>query len=126
MNLSHNTAGHDCGVGVITPTIFLESMTFESTVHASSALLQSSLPATTVADWLTLLALVLFAGAYVGVCLLVAVWVRRDAGRTGRPRPILWASAIGVSLLSGGMVGLFLLAAYLWSRDSPRRQVAVE
>jgi hypothetical protein len=101
-------------------------MTLALTVHASSVLLQSSFPPTTVTGWLVVLALVLFGGAYVAVCLLVAVWVRRDAGRTGRARPTLWASAVGLSLLSGGLVGLFVLAAYLWSRGPSRPAVVGE
>lgn len=101
-------------------------MTLASTVHASSVLLQSSFPPTTTAGWLVVLALVLFGGAYVGVCLLVAVWVRRDARRTGRARPSLWAGSTGVSLLGGGLVGLFLLGAYLWSREPSRPSVVGE
>lgn len=98
-------------------------MTLASTVHASSVLLQSSFPPTTATGWLVVLALVLFGGAYVAVCLLVAVWVRRDAVRTGRARPTLWAGAVGLSLLGGGLVGLFLLVAYLWSREPSRPSV---
>ncbi|WP_276258787.1 hypothetical protein [Haloglomus litoreum] len=101
-------------------------MTLASTVHASSVPLQSSFPPTTAIGWLVVLALVLFGGAYVGVCLLVAVWVRRDARLTGRARPTLWASIVGVSLLGGGLVGLFLLAAYLWSRDPSPPPVTAE
>lgn len=92
-------------------------MTLESFVYALSVPIQSSFPPTTATGWLVVLAFVLFAGAYVGVCLLVAVWVRRDAARSGRTQPTLWATAIGVSLLSGGLVGVFLLAAYLWGRE---------
>jgi hypothetical protein len=101
-------------------------MTLASIVHAPSVLLQSSFPPTTATGWLVLLALVLFGGAYVGVCLLAAVWIRRDAGRTGRARPTLWASAVGASLLAGGLVGLFLLAAYLWSRGPSRSSMVGE
>lgn len=51
-------------------------------LHSLPVPLQSSFPPTTATGWLVVLALVLFAGVYVGVCLLVAVWVRRDAGAT--------------------------------------------
>jgi hypothetical protein len=85
-----------------------------------------SFPPTTTAGWLLVLALVLFAGAYVGVCLLAAVWVRRDARRTGRSRPTLWATVVGASLLASGLVGLVLLVAYLWGRDPGRSAVAGE
>jgi hypothetical protein len=95
-------------------------------LHSLSAPIQSSFPPTTATGWLVVLTLVLFGGAYVGVCLLVAVWVRRDAGRTGRARPTLWAGAVGLSLLGGGLVGLFLLAAYLWSREPPRSTAVAE
>jgi hypothetical protein len=94
--------------------------------HASSVPLQSSFPPTTTAGWLLVLALVLFASAYVGVCLLAAVWVRRDARRTGRAHPTRWATAVGASLLTGGLVGLCLLVAYLWGRDPRRSAVAGE
>jgi multisubunit Na+/H+ antiporter MnhB subunit len=79
-----------------------------------------SFPPTTTAGWLLVLALVLFAGAYVGVC------VRRDARRTGRSRPTLWATVVGASLLASGLVGLVLLVAYLWGRDPGRSAVAGE
>jgi hypothetical protein len=95
-------------------------------LQPSFGLPQLSIPPTTATGWVAVLALVLFAGAYVGVCLLVAVWVRRDAEVTGRSRPALWAGAIGASLLSGGITGLFLLGAYLWGRDPPRSPVAPE
>jgi hypothetical protein len=101
-------------------------MLLEPLVHQSSVPLQSSFPPTTLTGWLVVLALVLFAGAYVGVCILAAVWVRRDARRTGRARPTLWAGVIGVSLLSSGLVGLFLFVVYLWGRDSVRFPVAGE
>lgn len=87
---------------------------------------QLSFPPTTATGWLVILGLVLFAAAYVGVCSLVAVWVYRDAGRTGRARPALWAGAVGASLVATGLVGLFLLAAYLWGRESHRARAAVE
>lgn len=95
-------------------------------LHSLSVPLQSSFPPTTATGWLVVLALVLFASAYVGVCLLVSVWVHRDAVVTGRPRPTLWAGAVGVTLLTGGLLGLFLLAAYLWGRDPPRTTAVVE
>lgn len=95
-------------------------------LHSLSVPLQSSFPPTTATGWLVVLALVLFAGAYVGVCLLVAVWVRRDAAVTGRSRPTLWAGAVGATLLTGGLLGLFLLAAYLWGRDPPRATAVAE
>lgn len=101
-------------------------MTLASTIHVSSVLLQMSFPPTTATGWLVVLTLVLFGGAYVGVCLLVAVWVHRDAGRTGRAHPTLWAGAVGTSLFGGGLVGLFLIAAYLWSREPSHSSVVAE
>jgi hypothetical protein len=101
-------------------------MTLASTVYASSVLLQSSFSPTTATGWLVVLALVLFGGAYAAVCPLVTVWVRRDAGRTGRARPALWAGAVGASSLGGGLIGLFLLAARLWSREPSRPSVVGE
>lgn len=95
-------------------------------VHPLSAPIESLFPPTTAAGWLVVLALILFAGAYVGVCLLAAVWVRQDAGRTGRSRPTLWAGAVGLSLLGGGLVGLFLLVSYLWTRGPPHTSVTGE
>lgn len=92
-------------------------MTLPSTVHVPFILLQLSVPPTTATAWLVVLTLALFGGTYVAVCLLVAVWVRQDAVRTDRSRPKLWASSIGASLLSGGLVRLLLLTAYLWGRE---------
>jgi len=95
-------------------------------LHSLPIFLQSSFPPTTATGWLVALVLVLFAGAYVGVCLLVAVWVRQDAGQTGRTRPKLWAGAVGATLLTGGLLGLFFLAGYLWGRDPPRATAVAE
>lgn len=108
------------------PPPLREPMTLALTVHASSIPLQVSFPPTMATGWLVALALILFGGAYVAVCLLVVVWIRRDARLTGRARPTIWASAVGLSLLSGGLVGLFLLAAYLWSRGPARPATVAE
>lgn len=94
--------------------------------QSMSVPLQLSFPPTTATGWLVVFALVLFASAYLGICLLIAAWVRRDARRTGRDRPTLWAGAVGVSLLSAGLVGLFILGAYLWGRRPPRSAVVTE
>lgn len=81
-------------------------------------------PLSTVPDSVLLAGLLLFAAGYVLAVLVVTRWLHRDATRRGR-RADLWAAAVGLSLLSGGLVGVVLFAWYLRSRD-PGPVVATE
>jgi hypothetical protein len=74
-------------------------------------------PLVTVPDSLLLVGTVLFAVGYVLAALLVTRWLYRDATRRDRPRAGLWTAAVGVSLLSGGLLGVVLLAVYLHRRE---------
>jgi MFS family permease len=84
----------------------------------------TSQPLVTVPESLLLAGLLLFAVGYVLAVLVVTHWLHRDATRRGR-RADLWAAAVGLSLLSGGLVGIVLLAWYLRSR-APEPVVATE
>ncbi|MFC5368894.1 hypothetical protein [Salinirubrum litoreum] len=77
-----------------------------------------SVPLVTAGDSLLLVGLLLFAVGYVLAALVVTRWLYRDATRRGRPRPGLWTAAVGVSLLSGGLLGVVLLAIYLRGREA--------
>lgn len=72
-------------------------------------------PLVTVPDPVLLAGLLLFAAGYVLAVFVVTRWLHRDALRRGR-RADLWAVGVGLSLLSGGLVGVVLLAWYLRSR----------
>lgn len=81
-------------------------------------------PLVAVPDPVLLAGLLLFAVGYVLAVLVVTRWLHRDATRRGR-RADLWTAAVGLSLLSGGLVGIVLLAWYLRGRD-PGPVVATE
>jgi phosphoglycerol transferase MdoB-like AlkP superfamily enzyme len=82
-------------------------------------------PLVTVPDSLLLVGLLLLAVGYVLAALLVTRWLYRDATRRGRPHADRWTAAVGVSLLSGGPLGVVLLAVYLHRRE-PTPTVAGE
>lgn len=84
-----------------------------------------SLLLVTVSESLLLVGVILFAVGYVIAVLIVTRWLYRDATRHNRPRASLWAAVVGVSLLTGGFLGIVLLAVYLRGRE-PRPTVTSE